>query len=73
MKRDDLAKSIFDNITRYVSKDKTQHLSSDLKHLAEDLAERLIQRYDLVTRAEFETQKKILDKALKKIEALEKA
>lgn len=71
MKQDDLAKSILGKILNSLPKDKTQSFRADLNELAESIAEKLVAKYELVTKEELKTQQKILKKTQEKLKTLE--
>lgn len=71
MDKSKLKENIFKTLSEKLS-GSTSLLQLDLKKLASDLSQSIISRYNLVTDEELQTQKKILEKAQQKLNALEK-
>lgn len=65
----------FEEIASSLSKaipDTLKHLEKDLQSKFKQILETTFDKLDLVTREEFDTQKKVLAKTREKVEALEK-
>ncbi len=66
---------LFDELSKRLSKvlpESVRHLEKDLQDKFHEVLQATFAKFDLVTREEFDTQVKVLERTRKKLEALEK-